>query len=227
MSKTGLMEGSWPQIQIALDLVRLTDALRIAKIAASEGINWIEAGTPLIKSVGMEGVRVLRKRFPSKTVVADMKTLDAGSIESEMAFDAGASVVSISGLAHDSTVRDAVKICAKYDGTLMADLLMSVNPHRRARQLETLGVDIVCVHTGIDAQRAQGSRVKVDQKLRRIVRALDVPVAAAGGINPETAKTLVRAGVSLLIVGNWITGSKSPERAAGRLVRSVGSFQDP
>ena len=129
------MEESWPQIQVALDLVRLKDALRIARAAASEGVEWLEAGTPLIKSEGMRAVRALSRTFPARKVVADMKTLDAGRIEAEMAFEAGAKVVSISGIAHDQTIRDSVQTAARYDGMLMADLLMSPNPRKRATQL--------------------------------------------------------------------------------------------
>ena len=110
------MEQAWPQVQVALDLLRLQDALRIARRAVAEGIGWLEAGTPLIKSEGMRAVRGLVRAFPGKTVAADMKTLDAGGLESEMAFRAGADIVSISNLAHDRTVRDSVRTARQYDG---------------------------------------------------------------------------------------------------------------
>ncbi len=215
------MEESWPQVQIALDVVRLQDALRIARAASSQGIRWLEAGTPLIKSEGMRAVRVLSRTFPARKVVADMKTLDAGSIETEMAFQAGAKVVSISGLAHDRTVRDSVRTSARYDGVLMADLLMSPNPRKRARELEGLGVDIVCAHMGIDAQKALHSRSVVDRTTRDLVRTLRIPVAVAGGANPDSAAELVMSGVKLLIVGGWITGSKDPTKASRQIVDRV------
>src|SRR5207247_5336440 len=99
--------------------------------AASQSVGWLEAGTPLIKSEGMRAVRVLSRTFHARKVVADMKTLDAGRIEAEMAFEAGAKVVSISGLAHDRTILDSVQSAARHDGMLMADLLMSPNPRKR------------------------------------------------------------------------------------------------
>ena len=215
------MEESWPQVQVALDLVRLKDALRIARAAASQGVGWLEAGTPLIKSEGMKAVRVLSRMFHSRKVVADMKTLDAGRIEAEMAFEAGAKVVSISGLAHESTIRDSVQTAVRHDGLLMADLLMSPNPRKRARQLQSLGVDIVCVHMGIDAQRALRSRLGVDRNVREMVSTLRIPVAVAGGVNPNSAEALVRSGVKLIIVGGWITSSKDPARASRQIVDRV------
>jgi 3-hexulose-6-phosphate synthase/6-phospho-3-hexuloisomerase len=212
---------SWPQVQVALDLIRLPDAVRIAREASSAGIEWLEAGTPLIKSEGMRAVRTLSRRFPRNTIVADMKTLDAGRIESEMAFRAGAGVVSISGLAHDSTVRDSVRTASRHDGMLMADLLMSANPRKRARELEKLGVDIVCLHTGIDVQKSLRSKLRVSRAVRDVTRSVRIPVAAAGGVTPSAVEGLVDAGVKVIIVGGWITGSKDPAHASRQIVEKV------
>ncbi len=216
-----MTEQTWPQVQLALDLLRTEDAVRIARMAVSQGIGWLEAGTPLIKSEGMRAVRVLSRTFPGRTIVADMKTLDAGAVETAMAFRAGAKVVSISGLAHDRTVRDSVETTARYDGMLMADLLMSANPRRRARQLQRLGVDIVCVHTGVDVQKALHSKLGVSRTVRDITRALRIPVAAAGGVDPNTTMALVEAGVKVIVVGGWITGSRDPSKASGQIVQKL------
>jgi 3-hexulose-6-phosphate synthase / 6-phospho-3-hexuloisomerase len=215
------MKRSWPQVQVALDFLDLQEALPIARQAAAAGIGWIEAGTPLIKSEGMRAVQTLRRRFPRNTIVADMKTLDAGTIESEMAFSAGADVVSISGLAHDSTVLDSVRTASRHDGLLMADLLMSPNPRKRSRELEKLGVDIVCLHTGIDAQKALHSRLEVSRTVVDITGALQIPVATAGGITPSAVEGLLRAGVKVIIVGGWITGSRHPALASRQIMEKV------
>lgn len=226
---TDLKSQTWPQVQLALDLVHTRDALRIARLAVSQGIGWLEAGTPLIKSEGMNAVRLLVRRFPGRVVVADMKTLDAGAIETEMALQAGAGVVSVSGLAHDRTIRDSVRIATRYDRVLMADLLMAINPQRRAMQLQSLGADIVCVHTGIDAQKALRSRLKTNRTILDLTRSLRIPVATAGGIDPGLSASLVEAGVKLIVVGGWITGSRDPANAARQVmdkIRSVSRADD-
>ncbi len=215
------MRELWPKVQVALDLIRLHEAVRIAQEASSAGVEWLEAGTPLIKSEGMRAVRTLSRRFPRNMVVADMKTLDAGRIESQMAFSAGARVVSISSLAHDSTVRDSVRTASRHDGMLMADLLMSANPRKRARELEKLGVDIVCLHTGIDVQKSLRSKLRVSRAVREVTRSVRIPVAAAGGVTPSAVEGLVDAGVKLIIVGGWITGSKDPAGASRQVVEKV------
>ena len=215
------------KVQVALDFLSLGDALYIAGIAVSQGVDWLEAGTPLIKNEGMRAIRSLSRKFPKNAIVADMKTLDAGAMETEMAIDAGANIVSISGLAHDKTVRDSVGIARKHDVLLMADLLMTTNPRHRAKQLETLGVDIVCLHIGLDAQSAQHSRMIVNRTIRDIVSKLEIPVAAAGGIDPAIGRNLVDAGVGVLIVGGWITRSRNPAKAAKQVVQMVRSAQEP
>jgi 3-hexulose-6-phosphate synthase/6-phospho-3-hexuloisomerase len=217
---------TWPQVQVALDFTDLDDAIRVAKEAYSAGVRWIEAGTPLIKSEGMKAVKVLRKKFPRATIVADMKTLDAGLIETNLGFNAGADVVSISGLSHRQTILDSLSTSENYGGTIMADLLMSNDPIKYAQGLERLGVHIVCFHTGIDAQQADGVHPKLVQ-VENLVRSVRIPVGVAGGVNPRRANHLVRAGVKIVIVGGWITGSKNPYRASKMVLNSVYRGQEP
>ncbi len=205
---------------MALDLTSLEQAVNIAKAASSAGIKWIEAGTPLIKSEGVKAVRVLRRKFPHSIIVADMKTLDAGAIEARLAFSAGADVVSVSGLSHKRTVMDALSVAKNYDGMIMADLLMSNNSKKLGASLEKLGVSIVCFHIGIDAQQAD-ARIARSYEVRNLVRALRIPVAAAGGVNPRLAGVLVRSGVKIVIVGGWITSSKSPFKAAKAILNTI------
>ncbi|MEA3137728.1 MAG: 3-hexulose-6-phosphate synthase / 6-phospho-3-hexuloisomerase, partial [Thermoplasmata archaeon] len=102
-------EARFPALQIALDEVNLDRALGYAREAVAGGVDWIEAGTPLIKACGLDAVRALKKEFPGKTIVADMKTMDTGAFETEIAIKAGADVVGILGAASDGTFREAVK----------------------------------------------------------------------------------------------------------------------
>ena len=88
-----------PILQLALDFANLSQALRVAEEATQAGEIWLEAGTPLIKSEGVEAVRRLRAEFPAHTIVADMKVMDAGRVEVEIAAKAGANIVAVLGAA--------------------------------------------------------------------------------------------------------------------------------
>lgn len=217
-----ISEPRWPKIQVALDLRDLDEALRIGEAAYRGGAEWVEAGTPLIKNVGMEAVRRLRQRIPSATLVADLKTLDTGWLETEIAAQAGADIVCLSGLAHDNTIRDAVGCAKKYGVKIMVDLIEVKDPVRRAVELERLGVDYICAHTGIDVQRDKAE--EIDRKfetLSRLTSSVKVPVAAAGGIRADTARRIVKGGVKILIIGGAITRASNPEAATRKILEVI------
>jgi len=141
-----------PVLQVALDLVNGSRALQIAKESVEGGVDWIEAGTPLIKSEGMDILRLLSKEFPKKTIIADLKTMDTGALETEIASKAGADVICIMGAAADSTIEEAVSAARKYGTKIMVDLLGVKNPVERGKSVSRLDVDYLCVHVGIDQQ---------------------------------------------------------------------------
>jgi len=171
-------------LQVALDLLNKDRAIRIAKESTKGGADWIEAGTPLIKSEGMDIVRELKHIFPDKTLVADMKTMDTGALETEMAAKAGADIICILAASDDSTITDALKSARIYGAKIMVDLIGVSNKLQRAKQLEKLGVDYLCIHVGIDEQMMGKNPMDILSKLADNV---NIPIAVAGGLNSETA----------------------------------------
>jgi 3-hexulose-6-phosphate synthase/6-phospho-3-hexuloisomerase len=71
-------------VQISLDVTEISEALDTARMALRAGVDWLEAGTPLIIAEGMNGVRALRSEFPGVPIVADLKTMDGGWLEAEL-----------------------------------------------------------------------------------------------------------------------------------------------
>jgi len=207
-----------PIIQVALDLLNEHRALAIAKDSVKGGADWIEAGTPLIKSEGMEVVRKLKEIFPDKTLVADMKTMDTGAFETEMAAKAGADVVCVLAASDDSTIVDSLKSARKYGAKVMVDLIGVKDKVKRAKELEKLGIDYLCIHIGIDEQMIGKEPVKV---LASIVKSTKIPLAVAGGINSETAADVVNAGASIIIVGGAITKAKDVTKATQQIKKAV------
>ena len=195
-------------------------AVEIAKEAIAGGADWIEIGTPLIKSEGMDAIRTMRKAFPDRTILADMKTVDTGAIEVEMAAKAGADVVIVLGSADDSTLLDALRSAHKYGVRLMADLISAPDPVKRVIELEALGVDYVNVHIGIDQQMMGKDPIAL---LREISQRVNVQLAVAGGLDANTAVQAVKAGAKIIIVGGNITHSDNVTEAARKIRQSVDS----
>lgn len=205
-------------IQLALDFIDMHRAMHVAERAAGPEIDWLEAGTPLIKSEGLAAVRKLKESFPDKTIVADLKTLDTGALEVEMAAKAGANVVSISGLGADGMIAEAVRAGAKYGAKVMVDLLSVPDKPKRAAQVEKLGADYICLHVGIDEQMEGVDPLHV---LSEVTNAVSIPVAAAGGLNSETAPKVVNAGASIVIIGGAITKAEDIPGAVLRIRKAV------
>ena len=198
-------------LQLALDFVDLKRALKSARAGIAGGVDWLEAGTPLIKSEGLHAVRELRKLFPDSTIVADMKIMDAGRTEVETAAKAGANIVDVLGASSDATIRECIQAGKNYGAKIVVDMIAVDDVLSRAKQVEDFGADYVSVHCAIDEQMEGKDPFDV---LRQVSEALSIPVAVAGGINSETAARAVEAGAAIVIVGGAITKAMDPEQAA-------------
>ena len=203
-------------LQVALDLINAKRAIQIAKEAIEGGADWLEAGTPLIKAEGMEVIRQLSKL--GKKVVADMKTMDVGSIEAEMAAKAGAGIISILGVASNETINEAIEAAKRYGIEVMVDLIGIRDVEKRAKELEEMGVDYICVHTAVDEQMTGKDFFR---DLKKIVRSCSIPIAVAGGINSETARIAVKNGATIVIVGGAIIKAENVKEATKRIKMAI------
>src|SRR3989304_2586109 len=191
-----------PVLQVALDFMHLKRAMLAAKEAVAGGADWVEAGTPLIKSEGVEVVRTLRKAFPDRVIVADLKTMDTGALAAEIAAQAGANVgpdqkrvdggahafeiaakaganvVTVMGVTDDATIAEAVKAARRYGAKIMVALMRVPDKAKRAVELEKLGVDYLNLHVSIDEQMI--ARTPLNE-LKAVAKATSLPVAVAGG----------------------------------------------
>ncbi len=208
-----------PVLQVALDMMQLKRSIGIAKEAVEGGADWVEVGTPLIKSEGAEAVRTIRKTFLGHKIIADTKTMDTGAFEVEIMAKAGADIVTVLGLADDATISEAVQSGRKYGAEVMVDMINVPDKVKRAKEIEKLGVGYICLHMGIDSQM-RGEDAPVDI-LRKIVSEVSTPVAVAGGITAETAKEYVEAGAYDIIVGGGITKTDDIKSAAANLKKAM------
>jgi 3-hexulose-6-phosphate synthase/6-phospho-3-hexuloisomerase len=206
-----------PVLQLALDFVDLPRALQVAEEAVAGGVDWLEVGTPLIKSEGLQAIREIKSRWPSLTVVADMKTMDAGRAEVECAAKAGAQVVGVLGAASDATIRECVEAARNYGAEIIVDMVQVADVVARALAVEEMGASYIGIHVAIDEQM-QGKTPW--ETLREVTQAVSIPVAVAGGINSETAPLALKAGASIVVVGGAITKA-ADATAATRAVRQA------
>jgi|Deesub1362A_J573_1020465.scaffolds.fasta_scaffold00012_19 3-hexulose-6-phosphate synthase len=206
-----------PKIQVALDLLRIQDALNIASKAA-EYVDYLEAGTPLIKAEGLRAVTLLKKEFGDKVVVADMKTMDTGFLEASIAYEAGADYATVMAAADIGTVSGAVEARDKYGKGIMIDLL-GVEDLEYARKLDELKPDYLLIHSGIDMQHRGIMPFEPVKKLSNM--GLSAKIGVAGGLNKENIGGLQGLKVDLIIVGGFITKADDPGKAAKEVLEAV------
>ena len=198
MSLVRQIEG--PVVQISLDLTSIDEALAVAQVAVDAGVHWLEAGTPLVLAEGVHAIRALRERFPEHPIVADLKIMDGGGLETVLAAEAGASFVVVMSRATDATVRAVVREAHTRDVQVMGDVLGCADYAAEARRMEQLGVDAVIAHLGFD-QRGEDPSLSVFDFLLDVVRATRLPVQAVGGLRLEDLPRLPGLGAPLVVIG--------------------------
>ncbi len=194
-----------PIVQISLDLTSIPEALDTARMAIDAGVDWLEAGTPLIIAEGMNGVRALREAFPDTPIVADLKTMDGGWLEAQLMAKAGATHVVVMGQAHEETVELVVKAGSDFGVSVMGDNLGMPDMVAGAKKLADLGCHQIIHHIGYDFRNLRRERGQEAPdplaQLREVVAAVDVPVQAVGGLTLEQAIETPSYGAPLVVIG--------------------------
>ena len=213
-------------VQISLDFTSLGDALATAEMALRAGVDWLEAGTPLVLAEGARAVRELRSRFPKTPIVADIKMMDGGFQETELMAKAGANMVVVMGQAHSETVELAVKAGRDFGVKIMGDTMAMPDRVAAAKRLEELGCDFIVHHIGYDhrtLRRKRGLAVETPlDQLREIVNAVSIPVQAVGGLSIEQAIESPRYGAPMVVIGApLVIDSGAFRSASGKLEDSL------
>ncbi|MFF2275608.1 3-hexulose-6-phosphate synthase [Agromyces sp. NPDC058126] len=205
------------KLQFAMDTLSTESALELAAAAAPH-VDILELGTPLIKSAGLSAVTAVKAAHPDKVVLADLKTMDAGELEAEIAFAAGADLVTVLGSAGDSTIAGAVKAARKHGKGVVVDLIGVHDKAGRAKEVVALGVDLVEMHAGLDEQAGDG--YTLDSLLHDGASA-GVPFSVAGGVTAGTIPAVQQSGARIAVAGGAIYGAPDVGAAAAALRAAI------
>jgi 3-hexulose-6-phosphate synthase len=205
------------KLQVAIDLLTTEDALALAGKVAPY-VDIIELGTPLIKNMGSAVITAMKKAHPDKLVFADLKTADAGELEADIAFKAGADLVTVMGAAGNATIIGAVKAAKAHGKGVVVDTIGYPDRVKRAQEVTGLGVKFVELHAGLDEQWTAGYSIQVliDEAARA-----GVPVSIAGGVNINNVAAVIKAGAQVAVAGAAIYGAEDPAAAAKALREAI------
>lgn len=199
------------KLQFALDLLHVEEARSLLADMA-DVVDIVEIGTSLIMQEGIRAISVIKQAYPHLEILADLKIVDAGKIEAQIAIDAGADIVTVLGVAHNTTIQNALDQAHKHGRQVMVDLLSVSDVQTRAGELEAMGVDYVCVHTAFDVQGQQNPL----QALKQVKQVLkkQTKTAVAGGIKPDTLPEIAAHRPDVVVVGGYLVNHKDRRRAA-------------
>ncbi|WP_027956075.1 3-hexulose-6-phosphate synthase [Halobacillus kuroshimensis] len=202
------------KLQLALDLVDINGAIEVVKEVENH-VDVVEIGTPVVINEGLKAVKEMKKAFPDMTVLADLKIMDAAGYEVSQASASGADIVTILGAAEDESIKGAVKEAKKQGKEILADMIAVQDIEARAGELDQLGVDYICVHTGYDLQAVGKDSFADLAAIKKVVK--NAKTAIAGGIKLETLPEVISHNPDLIIVGGGITGQEDKASAAKQI----------
>lgn len=206
-----------PLLQLAVDTESLEEAFSLIELVYPH-FDIVEVGTPLMMAEGVRAVSEIKKRWPDKVCLADAKIMDAGKMEAAIVFESDADIVTVLGCSDDSTIAGVVEAAKENNGCVMADLINCADLASRAKKLAELGVDILCVHAAVDSGSGADS---LFSELIKVRKAVETPLAIAGGINSDTLRDALSAGANIVVVGGAISRAKSPSEVAASMVGTL------
>lgn len=198
------------ELQLALD-GDLRSALETLSVV-HPFVDIVEVGTPLVFREGTNALRRIREAHPQLTLVADLKIMDAGRAEADIAFSASADVVTVMAVAADATIAGALESARTHSKRVMVDMMQVADTRARAMELVEMGCDLLCLHTAHDQQAALGSPYAQLADLREALPSTGL--AIAGGVKLSALERILPLKPDVIIVGSAITAAADPRMSA-------------
>lgn len=206
------------ELQLALDMIGLEEAIEMVA-ELRDLIDIIEIGTPFVICEGLRAVREMRKVFPEKRILADLKIMDAGYHEAKSAFLAGADIVTVLGASNDRTISEAVRAAKEENKEIMVDMIDVSALAERTKEIDALGVDYVCVHTAFDLQHTGENPLLDLEKLNAVL--IHAKAAVAGGIGLDTLPAILKERPEIIVVGGSISNQKDKRATASLIYEQI------
>lgn len=210
------------KLQIAFDDSTVEEMIRIGN-EVREYVDIFELGTPLVYRFGVEGIKLLKREFPEKTILADFKIMDAGPFECDIAYSAGADITTVLAVSDDDTIRMSAEEAKRQNRELLVDMMNVENIKEKVEFLEEVGVDYICVHTGVDAQKRGENPMAELIEVKKHAR--NCRVSIAGGVKVDTIADIASHRPDVIIIGSGLTNVKNPAEAARKMREAVDSIE--
>ena len=208
------------KLQVAFDL-QSSDEIIIFLEKNGDLIDIIEIGTPLIIKEGLKSVLKIKKKFPKQTVLADLKIMDAGLLEAQIGFDAGADIVTVLGLASTKTLNGVKQAAVKNEKEVMVDMINHPCPENKWNELKNMEMGLCCLHTANDDSKDGETPLNDLERFYNLHGGKNI--AVAGGINPDMIRKINSFHPEIVIVGGYIANSRNQRDALVEIHQAMDS----
>ena len=208
------------KLQVAFDLQSSDEILNLLE-KNGDLIDIIEIGTPLIIKEGLKSVLKIKKKFPKQTVLADLKIMDAGLLEAQIGFDAGADIVTVLGLASTKTLYVVKKTAVKNSKEVMVDMINHPCPENKWNELKNMEMGLCCLHTANDDTKDGETPLNDLERFYNLHGGKNI--AVAGGINPDMIRKINSFHPEIVIVGGYIANSRNQRDALEEIRQAMDS----
>jgi len=208
------------KLQVAFDLQSSDEILNFME-KNGDLIDIIEIGTPLIIKEGLKSVLKIKKKFPKQTVLADLKIMDAGLLEAQIGFEAGADIVTVLGLASTKTLNGVKQAAVKNEKEVMVDMINHPCPENKWNELKNMEMGLCCLHTANDD--SQDGETPLNDLERFYNFHGGENIAVAGGINPDMIRKINSFHPEIVIVGGYIANSRNQRDALEEIHQAMDS----
>ena len=208
------------KLQVAFDLQSSDEILNFLE-KNGDLIDIIEIGTPLIIKEGLKSVLKIKKKFPKQTVLADLKIMDAGLLEAQIGFDAGADIVTVLGLASTKTLYGVKMTAVKNSKEVMVDMINHPCPENKWNELKNMEMGLCCLHTANDDTKDGETPLNDLERFYNLHGGKNI--AVAGGINPDMIRKINSFHPEIVIVGGYIANSINHRDALEEIHQAMDS----
>ena len=208
------------KLQVAFDLQSSDEILNFLQ-KNGDLIDIIEIGTPLIIKEGVKSVLKIKKKFPKQTVLADLKIMDAGLLEAQIGFDAGADIVTVLGLASTKTLNSVKETAVKNSKEVMVDMINHPCPENKWNELKNMEMGLCCLHTANDDSKDGETPLNDLERFYNLHGGKNI--AVAGGINPDMIRKINSFHPEIVIVGGYIANSGNQRDALEEIRQAMDS----
>ena len=208
------------KLQVAFDLQSSDEILNFLE-KNGDLIDIIEIGTPLIIKEGLKSVLKIKKKFPKQTVLADLKIMDAGLLEAQIGFDAGADIVTVLGLASTKTLNGVKQAAVKNEKEVMVDMINHPCPENKWNELKNMEMSLCCLHTANDDSKDGETPLNDLERFYNLHGGKNI--AVAGGINPDMIRKINIFHPEIVIVGGYIANSRNQRDALLEIHQAMDS----